>query len=84
MPNGTLDLFIDGGDGRPAGWTDKHIDFLRLQWNNMVPAHKNFEYNKAYSAVILAKRPTAEVQFIADAKIPHLSKWAKAELNERN
>ena len=78
---GTLDFLLCGTDGRPDGWSASHVEFLRMQWNNIDPRH--MEYNKAYSAVILAKRPTAEVQFIADANIPHLSKWARKELAER-
>ena len=83
MKSSNLDLFFEDAVEQPL-WSDKHVIVLRKMWGKLTPQHKLFDYNETYSKWILSQRSKAELEFIAAAKIPHLSQWAKTSIKSKS
>ena len=60
----------------PNYWSDEHVALLRVSLEALKPTHKLFEFNREYHTEILLQKTVEELEFIANAKIKHLSEWA--------
>lgn len=76
MTSSNLEMFLYTENDANL-WNDEHIAAMRKWWKKLTPDHKLYEYNKNWHVPILEKRSERELKFIANAKIPHLSQWAK-------
>lgn len=71
-----------GNDWRGL-YTEDHLSSLRHHWAKMERSHKLFSFNHEMHSGLFKKDSRAFLKLIIDAKIKHLSDWAKSELESR-
>ena len=64
-------------------WSSDHIERLKFHWKKMTPQSRMFAYNASYYGKLYGSKSVEELQYVVKCQIPHLSKWAKTELNQR-
>lgn len=67
-------------EGLPNYWSDTHVETLRIEWAKMKPEHKLYEFNREFHTEALLRKTIDELEFIANANIPHMSEWASEVL----
>jgi len=57
-------------------WSQEHIEANKAQWKKLTPQHKLLEFNRKWYNNHFKTCSVVQLEYYANLKIPHFSKWA--------